>query len=384
STSPVDKIDLSLDVTMSVQNCSKPEVVKDGIRKVILQLIENQNRRYVGICPNNCSSDFQIKIVDLCGKSFGSKQQTSGNATVNVSVNQTDAVVRGQNGRLRPSMPALIEAFYDLDPVNETLTNYTLSIDSVKVAGCGPGCVVSNSYYPQICVPGQFVAVDKCEACAKGNYSTHPVSDKCEPCPDGQTTATVGAGINASSCYEICVPGQFFRVDKCEPCAEGSYSTHPVSDKCESCPDGQTTATVGAGINASSCDGICATNKNYCGDKGTCEINSEKKHYCHCHSDYYGDVCDLRQEPEDENLKIVIGVTAGVGGLLLILAIICGILACRRKAAERKSATASLESESDVTHIRFPRFNPTKNWFDPFMYREETLDLPRPSSHSTH
>ncbi|BFZ02934.1 hypothetical protein BsWGS_05974 [Bradybaena similaris] len=376
STLPAGKIDLSVVVTLSVQACLNPEAVRTAANTTVFQLILNQNSRYPGLCVNNCTSNLQIEVDKICDQSSRRKRQTSGKATVNVTVKQTDPVLNRTDGLPRSSMAALMEAFYDLDPVKDLLTTYGLSIDSVRGIECGPNCIVSSFHYPQICLPGQFVRVETetCEPCPKGFYSTDPVSKLCESCPDGETTGGNGAS-DKSSCNEICLPGQFVRVETetCEPCPKGFYSTDPVSKLCESCPDGETTGGNGAS-DKSSCNGTCASNNSYCEHSGTCTINSEGKSFCNCQSEYFGYACSQRKEPEDSNIKVVIGVTVGVAGLLLILLLI-GCLAYRRRQADDKSTNTSVVSESDVAEFRLPRFMPTTNWSDPFLFHGETIDL---------
>lgn len=90
---------MSVDVTFQVLGCSSdPTALTNAIQGIILQLLQNQNNRYQGLCPsNNCMSDIDFKIKDSCDPNHRRKRQAntasvsaSGTANANVTMKNVE------------------------------------------------------------------------------------------------------------------------------------------------------------------------------------------------------------------------------------------------------------------------------------------------------
>ncbi|CAG5117091.1 unnamed protein product, partial [Candidula unifasciata] len=113
----------------------------------------------------------------------------------------------------------------------QTQTDGAVSIDNCT-CDCGPGTYFDNTTVE--CVP-----------CEKGYYQNQSLQKECLMCPVNTSTRNTGT-TTEDDCTKYCKPGQFVGDNSCEPCAKGSYSTFPISKTCIACPEGQSTKETGA------------------------------------------------------------------------------------------------------------------------------------------
>ncbi|XP_067671780.1 uncharacterized protein [Haliotis asinina] len=112
---------------------------------------------------------------------------------------------------------------------------------SMVGATSAPDCSFKN------CSAGFYVDVgtNTCMACHVGEFQPNPAQVECLPCPDNTSTSGL-ATTSMADCRLSCREGLEDRSDVCVPCLIGFYKNSTSVGKCEACPPGFRTATVGA------------------------------------------------------------------------------------------------------------------------------------------
>ncbi|CAL1528983.1 unnamed protein product [Lymnaea stagnalis] len=327
---PVVHVTLTLNIDVTIESCQNPPQIQNVITEIIRTLMRNTNDRYPGLCTSSSCSNVGTSFLSSCLDSR-KKRQTSSTLRIIVSIRDINSSLPiAETLFLRCSAEVAREALYDIGPVLDTM-------NSNKII-------------------------------------TLLARDTNVTCPNLQLFNT-----KACSCVS-CKGGEFLNSSgQCEVCAKGSYSTTLVSTRCELCPDGQTTKSNKA--NASTdCNGPCAFDPTYCGENGECQNNANGKSECSCSAQYTGSQCAVRLNSDnDDNIRVVAGVCAGLGALLLLVLVIFGICIHKRR---KPKTQKSLTSASDFVDNPFPHFNqpimmenPAMNMADPTMYSADTMEF---------
>ena len=152
------------------------------------------------------------------------------------------------------------------------LLNESMCVNGTKVYPSKP----SNTYCVHKCPLGKFFSNESgiCEWCDYGFFqnSTTNLNPVCHPCPDGNTTAFVGAK-SEKNCMYRCSEGQFTKFPSCFNCNIGYYMPYKGNrfSKCFKCPPGNTTLIEGT-ANKTDCVDQCSLGEYFNISLGACVL----------------------------------------------------------------------------------------------------------------
>ncbi|KAK3784027.1 hypothetical protein RRG08_025221 [Elysia crispata] len=305
---PLVRTSVVVTVVVRIGTCDNREHIRQTIADVVLLLLQGQQGRYPDLCPTAACDNVDIMFVSFCGSNLGrKKRQTDTTATIQIVAKNVNPVLTSADDTnlKRDTQDVIQNAFYDTQPVAQTLVDNGLAIESVQS--------------PPTCSPGRRIDGQTCSVCAKGTYSTSPVSEVCSACPEGRTTANAG-----------------------------------------------TSSSLG-------CVAKCSVDRAYCGNNGNCTLRAgtTDDYYCLCTSKYSGTTCQQRQdESDDDNLTLVVVVSSCVGGVLLIILLVIGCIVYRYRRRPRTSS-----SSSDLTEYKYPHAYYNAVFGDPTMYNADIIDF---------
>lgn len=131
-----------------------------------------------------------------------------------------------------------------------------------------------------------------CQLCPRHSFAGPPPPAgfrRCEPCPEGTYTASLGA-TGPSHCLEPCRAGFFSAsgLEPCSPCPLNFFQPALGQQRCLECPNSTVTEKTGAALERHclplNCSGV------QCENRGQCAVHNHRT-VCECRPGFRGPTC---------------------------------------------------------------------------------------------
>ncbi|KAK0046183.1 angiopoietin-related protein 2 [Biomphalaria pfeifferi] len=181
----IQKLNITIALSFNLGPCENINHVTNTVQQNVLFLMRRQRARYPDLCASDNCDNIRVTIQSVCNVSDGARAQID-------VININDFLFDNKVEHYRNTLSVLLEAFYDMTTIQDTLANPPI---------CDTGQILKLDGECESCQPGQFANGFQCRNCAKNEYSAKPVNNFCVKCPPNTKTEKEGSS-NSSDCKE--------------------------------------------------------------------------------------------------------------------------------------------------------------------------------------